>query len=512
MPSSIVHGRYLVTRAREEGSTIIEHGALYQRDGVIVDVGPFRDIAGRYTADHVIGGREFIVLPGLVNAHHHGRGVSTFLLGTADSPLEVWTVLGWARRPIDQYLQGLYTAAQLLESGTTTLMYNHPTSGPFDQLDDEIHDSMRAYEQAGLRVALSVLVRNQNRTVYAADEEFLATLPQELAGVARERLETTRIPDDEYFDLFRRLYGRYALDPRHRTRVLLSPANVQWCTDDFLARTREVAREFQTGIHIHLAETIYQKEYALRTWGKTPAAHLMDLGFLGPDLSCAHGVWLTEEDIGLLAATGTAICHNPSSNLRLRSGVAPVRAMLERGVTVAIGTDSTSFADDDDLFQEVRLADRLHRLPGIGQPPLSSHRLLEMATAAGAHVTCFGREVGALEPGRRADAVLVRLERIMEPWATPETDVIEALVHRARADDVDTVLVDGRVVVRHGRHVGIDRQEVVRALKEQLAREPGEVWRQRVHMAHALIPYIERFYATWLPRGLEPFYLYNSRV
>ncbi len=267
----------------------------------------------------------------------------------------------------------LYTALQMVESGTTTVMYNHAQT-PVATLERDIDEILRGFMDVGMRVAVSTYYRSQNRVVYGDDEVFLAGLPSDLAAGVRGFLAASDLSPDDYFSLFEGTYRKYGTDPTGRVRVLLSPSNVQWNSDDFLQRTKEYAARYNTGIHMHLSEAAYQKEYALRTWGKTPVAHLDELGFLGPEVSFAHAVWLTEADIDLLAGRGSTVCHNASSKLRLKSGVAPVNAMLARGVNVAMGTDSTSINDDDDLLQEMRLVAKLHRQPGIDAPAVNSHR------------------------------------------------------------------------------------------------------------------------------------------
>ena len=250
--------------------------------------------------------------------------------------METWILSGWGRRPEDQYLVTLYTAMQMIESGTTTLMYNHPQT-PVSGLENEVAEILRAFEDAGMRTAFSVYFRERNRVVYADDAEFLSGLPADLAGSVKSYLHAMNLSEADYFELFKNIHGKYAADTSSRITVLLSPSNVQWVSDDFLQRAKEYATRYQTGIHIHLVESFYQKEYGIRTWSKTPVAHLDELGFLGPELSCAHSVWLTEADIDLLARSNTTVCHNASSNLRLKNGVAPVNAMVTGGVNVSIG-------------------------------------------------------------------------------------------------------------------------------------------------------------------------------
>ncbi len=512
MPSSLIRGRYVIARAGSDAqsSTVITDGAVYQKDGVIEDVGPYTDVKSRHQADEEIGGPGYLVFPGLVNAHHHGRGLSTIQLGTTDDCLETWILSGWGRRPVDDYLMTLYTTMQQIESGTTTVMYNHsylPVSG----LEENIDKAFRGFNDVGMRVAFSVMYRGQNRVVYDDDQTFISSLPTELGDALRAYVRSADLPADDYFTLFERLHREHGTDPNGRTRVLLSPANVQWADDGFLERTKEYATRYKTGVHIHLVESMYQKAYGLRRWGHTPATHLGDLGFLGPELSCAHAIWLTEDDIDLLAGAGATVCHNASSNLRLKNGVAPVVSMAGRGLNVALGTDSTAINDDDDMLQEMRLVAKLHRQPGIDAPAITSHQVLRNATINAAKPTFFHDDIGALEVGRRADAVLLDMASMAEPYMDPDVDAIDALLYRGKAQDVKTVIIDGEVVMRDGRFTRVNKEDVVRELKEQLSGpvEP-DVLRTRA-MASELIPYVRRFYDGWATDQGAPHYSVNAR-
>ena len=241
-------------------------------------------------------------------------------------------------------------------------------------------------------------------------------------------------------------------------------------------------------------------------------AHLAELGFLGPEVSCAHGVWLTESDIDILADTGTAICSNPSSNLRLKSGVAPLNVLLEKGVTVAIGIDEAGLNDDNDILQEMRVAQKIHRVPGVASSALTSHQILDLTTVNGAKVTFFDEQIGRLEPGKRADMVLIRLDRIEEPYLDPDTNIVDALVYRGKGIDVDTVIVDGEVLLRGGRFQMLDKAEIIGRFKETLARPLSAAERRRGDLSRELLPHIQHWFEGWeLDRG-APHYVYNERA
>jgi 5-methylthioadenosine/S-adenosylhomocysteine deaminase len=496
--SSLVRGKYVIVRAGadNDSSEVISDGAVFQRDGVIQDVGDYATMKAKHQADEEIGGPNFLVSPGLVNAHHHGRGITTIQMGTPDDSLETWIVNGWARRPIDNYMMTLYTALQMLESGTTTVMYNH-TQTPVATVESDVDDVLRAFNDAGMRVAFSVYHRTQNRVVYGDDKAFVDSLPADLGERVWRHLGAGTLTDDEYFELFQRVHAKYGTDPESRVRVLLSPSNVHWTSDEFLQRTKELAQHYQTGIHLHLVESYYQRHYGTRHWGKTPLAHLDELGFLGPEVSYAHGVWLTEPNLRLLADHGGTVCHNASSNLRLKNGIAPVNQMLQHGVNVAMGTDSDGINDDDDMVQEMRLVSKLHRQPGIGAPALTSAQVMKMATVNGSSPTFFGNQVGVLEQGSRADMVLTDLAHIEDPFMHPDVNPIDAFMHRGKSRYVDTVIIDGEVVLREGRSTRVDRSDLMAQIKESLAGPPPERVLETERMVRELQPHVEAFYADW---------------
>lgn len=499
----------MITKANADDRVdVVDEGAVFQRDGEIIDVGRYSDLRERYTADEEIGSAQHVVMPGLVNAHHH-VGLTPLQLGTLDASLEPWITDRIGKRQADPYLDTMWGAIKMIESGITTVMHNDTSIVGSEPLLRSLR-VLQAYEDAGMRAAFSVFYREQNRLVYEDDETFLRTVPEAIADPIRRGLASSAMSNETYLSLFEELHERYGRDSASRIRILLAPGNVQWCSDDFLRQVKTYAARFQTGIHIHLLESPYQKLYALRTWGRTPVQHLHDIEFLGPEVSCAHSVWLTDGDMALLAESGATVCHNPSSNLRLKSGIAPVNRMTAAGVPVAIGIDEATINDDNDMLLEMRLAAKLHREPGVDAPQPDSADVLHMATRAGAQATCFGESIGSLEPGKRADVVLLRLDRIEEPYLDPVVSVVDAVVYRGRALDVDTVLVDGNVLFRDGQFVTIDRERIVEEIHASLSREatPQEIaqreqWEQ-------LVPYVNDFYSQWKLEDGAPHYISNQ--
>jgi cytosine/adenosine deaminase-related metal-dependent hydrolase len=266
-------------------------------------------------------------------------------------------------------------------------------------------------------------------------------------------------------------------------------------------------------MHMHLVETAYQKEYARRRTGGTAFQHLVKLGVAGPQLTLGHGVWLNEQDIDLVASTGTMICHNASSNLRLRSGVGPLNHWAARGVRVAIGLDEAGINDDRDMLQEMRLVLRLHRVPGMEDVVPTCPQVLRMATEDGAATTPYAGRIGTLEPGKAADLVLLSWPRIAHPYLDPDTSVVDAVVHRAKSSAVTLVMVAGEVVLRDGRFTRVDKDAVLAELAAslQVPLTPDEESRRR--LAQQVFPLVKQFYAGWLDESARvPFYRPSSRI
>lgn len=499
LASSLIRGGHLLERVvAPDQAVVVEDGALLQRDGEIVEIGPYAALRARHPSAPEIGSRRHVVVPAFVNAHHHG-GLSSALLGCLDGTLELWLHEMWAKRDVDMYLDSLYSAMQLIRSGVgTSIMHLNrwiPPGG--DALLADADAVLRGYRDAGMRVAFAVALKEHHRIVYGDDGAFLRSLPPALSA-ALTRIAAAGLSGPAYLELFEALWRRHADELGDRARLLVSPSGVQWVSDDTLLAIKETARRHRTGIHLHLAETRWQQEWGLRTFGKTPTAHLAALGLLGPEVSCAHGVWLTDADMDLLAAAGATVSHNPSSNLRLGSGIARVHAMLARGVNVGLGVDSNALNDDNDMLQEIRLASALHRGPGWERPRLPAAQLLRMATENGARACLLADCIGTLAVGKRADCVLFDLERLQDPHdASVELPVLDLLVLRARPEHIDTVVLDGRVVFADGRCTLIDEQQVMAELRARLAQplKPHEV--ERKQLAAALRPYIRGFYRDY---------------
>ena len=513
MPSSLIRGKYVICGVVDRNeATVIEDGAVFQRDGVIVDIGTHDEIESRYQADTVIGSADDVVIPGFVNSHHH-VGLTPVQLGSRDYALELWFATRIAGRTVDPYLDTLYSAFEMIESGVTTVQHLQVwVPRPLQHVESVIGRVLDAYHDIGMRVSFSYALRDQNRIVYESDADFLRRLPCELAGELGTFLEANSLPLDEQLGLFEDTCAKH--EDRDRTRIQLAPCNLHWCSDRALEAVHELSRKHRAPMHMHLLETAYQKEYARRRGGGTAVDYIRRHGMLGPLMTLGHSTWLTESDIEMVADTGTHICHNASSNLRLRSGIAPVNQLEACGVNVALGIDEAGINDDRDMLQEMRMVLKLHREPGFDDNVPTSPQVLRMATENGARTTPFSDTIGKLGIGRAADLVVMSWRDIAYPFLDLDLDVsvVDAVIHRAKASGVKSVIVGGEPILHDGRFTRVDKAAALDELAASLARPASEDEIRRSGLSREVLPHVKQFYEGYLdPEQRLPFYGFNSR-
>ncbi|MFO1147565.1 MAG: amidohydrolase family protein [Alsobacter sp.] len=446
--------------------TSLEGGAALIEHGVIREVGPFAALQARHPDSAVIGSGRDVLLPGLVNAHHH-VGLTTTQLGIPDMELEPWLIARIGSRGVDPYLDTLYSAFELIASGVTTVQHIQiGTPGDARAIETSANAILRAYRDVGMRASYAFATFDQNRLSDDGDERLLACLPDDLARDARAWLDRFPMTLAEQTDLFGSLFSTWR--DEDRIRIQLAPANLQWCSDTALETLASTAEQFDVPLHMHLLETEQQLRYAARRGGGSAVAYLDRFGMLGPRLTLGHGVWLSDADLDRIAETGTCVCHNCSSNFRLRAGLAPLDRMLARGITVAIGIDEAGINDDRDMLQEMRMALTVHRVKGAGSVAPTSADILRMATTGGARTTGFGDRIGRIAVGSAADLVLIDWDEVSGPYLDPRTPVVDALLRRAKPSAVRTVICDGEVIYRDGRFTRVDRTAVLAELRERL--------------------------------------------
>ncbi|RVA21223.1 amidohydrolase, partial [Mesorhizobium sp. M7D.F.Ca.US.004.03.1.1] len=400
----------------------VENSALLVSDGRIADMGPTEELLNRYRNAVVERYPGHIMTPGFVDAHHH-VGMTPLQMGSLDYPLELWVGSGAARRGLDPRLDTLFAAAEMLKSGITTVQHiQGSVGGPAENMLSIATKVIGAYEEIGMRASYCFNARDQNRIVHQDDEAFVSTLPADLKQLVAQYVKKRTVSRQDYLDLFDQL--RRDWQHKDRVAIQLAPANLHWCSDEMLDLLWQKAVAADVPLHMHLVETKYQQEYARRRTGTTAVKHLQRLGMLGPRMTLGHGVWVSEEDIDILAQSGTCICHNCSSNMRLGSGKAPVNDYLQRGMTVALGIDEAGINDDRDMLQEMRLVLYQHREPGHKGRWPSASNVLRMATEHGAATTAFGMTIGTLKIGAHADFLLFDKAVLTRPFQDPEVPLI----------------------------------------------------------------------------------------
>lgn len=511
--SSIVRGKHILLRATDnETVETLNSGAVLQIGGRNAEIGTFADLSVRHPDAEVIGDGEGLVIPGLVDGHHH-IGMTPVQMGSPDLPLELWLTHQLRHRSVDPYLDTLYSAFELIASGVTAVQHlGRMRPAPVTDWPGEARAVISAYRDIGMRVSYAFCTRDQHRLVYADDEVFVATLPHELQGKTSAFLKRSHFRLEEFeTDYLKPMLEQFGGQCDPLVRLWLAPINLERASDRMLGLTSDWARKYGMGIHLHLSETVYQKEFSRRRFGKSSVAHLAEIGFLGPHLTLGHGTWTDEGDLDLIHKHGVCICHNASSNLRLRSGIAPVTEFVRRGIPVALGIDEAGLNDDRDMLQEMRLVKHLHAVPGLYETPLTPAQIFRMATETGARSIGFGDEIGSIEVGKRADMVLLDYRRMTRPFTAETVSPLMALIHRGKAEHVLATMIEGRVVYRDGRFSFVDREATLGALARDLDRpdRPDEL--ARAELSAQLLPHIKDFYRDWdLPEPL-PWYRLNGR-
>ena len=471
--------------------------ALCVEDHRIIATGSRRHLAERYPTANQVGGDQYLLTPSFTNSHDHGRGLGTFPLGAPDDLLEIWLPGLYSQPSVDPYLISLWEGIQLLHAGVTLNAHSHNPQN-WHTMEQEAEAVLRAYGETGLRAALHPPLVDQNPLIYANRDAFLAGLPSTVAEAAQQFLGRNPLSHAEYFDLCHRLHARYHDPINHTNHIQISPAGGQWCSDELILGAVDFAQSHGTRLQMHMLETEYQRHYAWNKWGKSFIAHLDEIGALGPWLTLAHMIWTEASDLTLLRDHGVGIAHNPSSNLRLRSGVAPIPDYLEHKIALGIGLDGQTLDDDQDYLREMRLAWTLANRPGASSPTISAAHIFDMGTRSGAAITLgVDGQLGVLAPGALADLVLIDYAALQHPWGAPTVGVVDMLLRKGARQHVRHVMMGGEWVVREGRLVRVNEEEVATAVADQLNRYDADTLKQRNAAAVAIEPYLRRFYAAW---------------
>jgi 5-methylthioadenosine/S-adenosylhomocysteine deaminase len=432
-----------------EKTTLIKNGTLLtmDRDDSIVTgdllvsgnhIASIGEVIDR--ADEVIDASGFAVLPGFVQTHVHL--CQTLFRGAADDlalidwlKKRVWPMEA-AHTPMSIRTSARLGIAEMIKGGTTCALtmetVNHTA------------EAFRAVEESGFRATVGKCMMDKGDDVPEA-------LHEETESSIRESLS-----------LLEEWHGR----AEGRIRYCFAPRFAISCTRELLERVAHLARKHGVMIHTHASENRTEIEMVEHETNQRNIAYLHSLGLTGKDVALAHCIHVDDTELGILANTGTHVAHCPSSNLKLGSGIAPIKEMLERGISVSLGADGAPCNNRLDMFTEMRTAALLQKVVH-GAESLSAKRVLRLATIDGARALGLEQEIGSLEAGKRADIILINLDRL---HSTPRpTDITSGLVYSTQPGDVQTVIIDGQMVMRDRELLTMNEREII----EEANRESG---------------------------------------
>ncbi|MCL4523154.1 MAG: amidohydrolase [Acidobacteria bacterium] len=425
----LVTGGTVVTMDAER--RVIQDGAIAVRGGAIVAIGPTPGIIGKYSAARSINASGRIVLPGLINTHNHAP--MTLLRGIAgDTTLQEW---------LEKYI-----------------------------FPAEAKNVTEEFVTWGTRLAALEMIRGGTTTYadmyYFEDAIARATKAAGMRGVLGETWIDFPAPDNkthaEALVYTENYLKKWKGDPLIHAAV--APHAAYTNSEQSLNDAATLARRYNAPILIHVSETKRENDEIRAKFGVSPVAYLDRIGFLGPDVLAAHCVWVDAADIATLVKREVGCAHNPSSNMMLASGVAPVVDMLRAGLRLGLGTDGPAGSNNDlDLMEEIDLAAKLQKVFRMDPQALSAEQALELATIGGARALHMEKEIGSLEAGKKADIIVLRTDL---PHAVPSYNVYTSIVYSLKATDVVTVIINGRTVMQNRRVLTLNEGAVLAKAKE----------------------------------------------
>lgn len=424
---------------------IVEDGAIAIEGNKIIEVGKTEKLKSSHKLDIEINCKGKLVLPGFVDSHVHLA--QALIRGCADDV----SLIPWLRERVLP-MQGAYTSKEgelsaelccleMIKSGTTAFVESllHWRYG--------FNGIAKAVEKIGIRGALSKSLMNLRG--YADHKD---AIPE---GMAEDGETTMR----QTIDMIKKWHGK----ANNRIHVWFGARTPGACTVEFYWEIAENARKYKTGITIHLAEVQQDVKYLKKEFDMTPMEFMKHCDIVGEHVIYAHGVWIPQKDFKILRETKSTVCHCPTCNLKVASGFTPVPEMLGAGVNVALGCDGGPSNNCYDMIREMKLAAIVHKARLLDPEVLPAETALEMATVNGAKATLWGNELGSLEPGKLADVIVVDMQKL---HLVPVRNPVSNLVYAANGADVDTVIIDGKIIMRGCKVSTLDENEVVERAME----------------------------------------------
>ena len=417
--------------------------------------------------------RRLLALPAPTNAHDHCRVTSTSAYGGAGKPLETWIAYLALLPSIDPYLAAAVSLSRSALGGAGAVMVHYTRIQGLTDLPTEAADVARAARDVGVRVGFAATMRNRNPLVYGPSEPILAALSSEARDEVQKRYMRPPLPVDAQIALIDAIASA-AANPMFD--VQYGPQAVQWCTHDLLEAIADASKRTGRRIHMHLLETSTQRAWLDANYPGGIVKFLDSIGFLSPRLTLAHCTWARPDELELIASRGVTIAVNTSSNLHLRSGIAPLKEMVKRGCRVALGLDGSTFDEDDDALREMRLAHLLHQ--GVAfTTDVDRPAMLRMAFQNGRLSVTNRDDGGALAAGMPADVLVLDWDAVDAERLRPDLDPQDLLFARSTMRHIHELIVAGRPVVRDGAVLGVDypamRDDMLARLRTDMHRSAG---------------------------------------
>jgi 5-methylthioadenosine/S-adenosylhomocysteine deaminase len=450
-----------------KGATILAmggpHGAEPFKGDVLVEadrITAIGTVVQAPTHATIIDGAGKLVMPGLMNAHLHSN--EALFKGRYDNmPLEVWMLYSYpllaAKRLPERlvYLRSMLVAIESLKTGVTCLtddLYESPKAEM-----ELLGAAFQAYDDIGIRATVSA---------HVVDKNFLDTIPftrEMVPQHLQDEVNKLSPPTvNDYVDFVKQAHDRYH-GRSGRLRFMLAPSAPQRCTPELMLASNDLAKEWGVPFHTHIVETKVQGVTGPVLYGKSLMRYMHELGLLNPWTTIAHSIWVSEDDIALMGAAGVSVVHNTISNQKLGAGIAPVRRLLDAGVNVALGSDGICSNDTPRMFDVMKAAGLAHK---INNPDwsrwLTASEVLQACTLGGARSALIEKEIGSLEVGKKADLLILNMHTVN---FAPLNDVRNHLVYCENGSSIETVMVNGEVVVQDGQLTKVNEKALLAELR-----------------------------------------------
>lgn len=412
------------------GLDIIENGIVIVEKNLIKDIGEAKDLKKKYKTQKVIDIGNGIVMPGLINTHTHAA--MAYFRGLADDlPLKewleehIWPAEGKFVSPGFVKKSSGLACLEMIKSGTTC----------FNDMYFFERETAKVAESIGIRIVIGEGVLNfPTPSCKIPDEAIKATL-----DLAKDFKKSELIT------------------------VCLAPHSIYTCDKELLVKISNLAKEIGSLIHIHAGETKKEVADCKEEYKKSPVEYLDNIGLLGENVVAAHSVWLDNKDLEIYKKRGVKVSHNPVSNMKLASGIMPLSEMIEKGITVGLGTDGAASNNTLDLFFDIRVCALLHKVDKLDPTVVNARQVMKMATIDGARVLGLDDKIGSLETGKRADIITINLDK---PHLTPIHDPFSHLVYCVNGRDVEDVIINGKVVMQNRVVKTIDEERILKEAKK----------------------------------------------